>query len=130
MTLYFSGVDCDKSRSAEVDTLLSDARNWAANGYVEVRDMNGGTPLHVAAAKGYIDVSNLKEDILPQFSLLNHYVTMQHHKEPAIVNYFAMTRGLFNKDKVFHYLRVAWETVLMSSLSNVLSLGLPFFVMS
>ncbi|XP_022833069.1 protein phosphatase 1 regulatory subunit 12B isoform X7 [Spodoptera litura] len=51
------GVDCDKSRSAEVDTLLSDARNWAANGYVEVRDMNGGTPLHVAAAKGYIDVA-------------------------------------------------------------------------
>ncbi|XP_047040313.1 protein phosphatase 1 regulatory subunit 12B isoform X7 [Helicoverpa zea] len=51
------GVDCEKSRNAEVDTLLSDARNWAANGYVEVRDMNGGTPLHVAAAKGYIDVA-------------------------------------------------------------------------
>ncbi|CAB3226252.1 unnamed protein product [Arctia plantaginis] len=51
------GVDCEKSRNAEVDTLLTDARNWAANGYVEVRDMNGGTPLHVAAAKGYIDVA-------------------------------------------------------------------------
>lgn len=53
-----SGVDCEKSRNAEVDTLMSDARNWAANGYVEVRDpKTGGTPLHVAAAKGYIDVS-------------------------------------------------------------------------
>ncbi|XP_026747571.1 protein phosphatase 1 regulatory subunit 12B isoform X3 [Trichoplusia ni] len=53
------GVDCEKSRNAEVDTLLSDARNWAANGYVEVRDLNGGTPLHVAAAKGYIDVAKI-----------------------------------------------------------------------
>ncbi|XP_075991347.1 myosin binding subunit isoform X10 [Anticarsia gemmatalis] len=53
------GVDCEKSRNAEVDTLLGDARNWAANGYVEVRDMNGGTPLHVAAAKGYIDVAKM-----------------------------------------------------------------------
>ncbi|XP_050361094.1 protein phosphatase 1 regulatory subunit 12A isoform X7 [Nymphalis io] len=52
------GIDCEKSRTAEVDTLLSDARNWAANGYVEVRDpKTGGTPLHVAAAKGYIDVA-------------------------------------------------------------------------
>ncbi|XP_028156965.1 protein phosphatase 1 regulatory subunit 12A isoform X2 [Ostrinia furnacalis] len=52
------GVDCEKSRNAEVDTLMSDAKNWAANGYVEVRDpKTGGTPLHVAAAKGYIDVA-------------------------------------------------------------------------
>lgn len=53
-----AGVDCEKSRNAEVNTLLNDAKNWAANGYVEVRDpKTGGTPLHVAAAKGYIDVS-------------------------------------------------------------------------
>ncbi|KAM3968669.1 myosin binding subunit isoform 2-T2 [Aphomia sociella] len=52
------GVDCEKSRNAEVDTLLNDAKNWAANGYVELRDpKTGGTPLHVAAAKGYIDVA-------------------------------------------------------------------------
>ncbi|XP_037299703.1 protein phosphatase 1 regulatory subunit 12B isoform X2 [Manduca sexta] len=52
------GVDCEKSRNAEVDTLMSDAREWAMNGYVEVRDLKtGGTPLHVAAAKGYIDVA-------------------------------------------------------------------------
>ncbi|CAH2103622.1 unnamed protein product [Euphydryas editha] len=52
------GIDCEKSRTAEVDTLLNDAKNWAANGYVEVRDpKTGGTPLHVAAAKGYIDVA-------------------------------------------------------------------------
>ncbi|XP_073956331.1 myosin binding subunit isoform X8 [Choristoneura fumiferana] len=54
------GIDCEKSRNAEVDTLLSDAKNWAANGYVEVRDpKTGGTPLHVAAAKGYIDVAKM-----------------------------------------------------------------------
>ncbi|XP_041986646.1 protein phosphatase 1 regulatory subunit 12B isoform X5 [Aricia agestis] len=58
------GVDCEKSRNAEVDALMSDAKNWAANGYVEVRDpKTGGTPLHVAAAKGYIDVATtLLED--------------------------------------------------------------------
>lgn len=51
-------MDYERSRNAEVDNLLSDARNWAANGYTEVRDpKTGGTPLHVAAAKGYIDVS-------------------------------------------------------------------------
>ncbi|XP_072930823.1 protein phosphatase 1 regulatory subunit 12C isoform X2 [Epargyreus clarus] len=54
------GIDCEKSRNAEVDTLMSDARAWAANGYVEVRDpKTGGTPLHVAAAKGYIDVAKM-----------------------------------------------------------------------
>ncbi|XP_062524096.1 protein phosphatase 1 regulatory subunit 12B isoform X24 [Bombyx mori] len=58
------GVDCEKSRNAEVDTLMSDAREWALHGYVEVRDLKtGGTPLHVAAAKGYIDVAKtLLED--------------------------------------------------------------------
>lgn len=51
-------MDCEKSRNAELILLLNDAKNWAANGYVEVRDpKTGGTPLHVAAAKGYIDVS-------------------------------------------------------------------------
>ncbi|CAG5039475.1 unnamed protein product [Parnassius apollo] len=58
------GVDCDKRRNAEVDTLMADAKNWAVNGYVEVRDpKTGGTPLHVAAAKGYVDVAKtLLED--------------------------------------------------------------------
>lgn len=50
-------MDCDKHRNAEMNSLMKDARNWAANGYVDVRDMNGGTPLHVAAAKGYTEVS-------------------------------------------------------------------------
>ncbi|XP_026315813.1 protein phosphatase 1 regulatory subunit 12B isoform X7 [Hyposmocoma kahamanoa] len=54
------GVDYERSRNAEVDNLLTDARNWAANGYTEVRDpKTGGTPLHVAAAKGYIDVAKI-----------------------------------------------------------------------
>lgn len=54
------GIDCANARKAEVDTLLKDARNWAVNGYVEVRDLKtGGTPLHVAAAKGYIEVAKI-----------------------------------------------------------------------
>ncbi|VVC99778.1 unnamed protein product [Leptidea sinapis] len=56
--------DCERSRNAEVTTLRNDALNWATNGYVEVRDpKTGGTPLHVAAAKGYVDVAKtLLED--------------------------------------------------------------------
>lgn len=51
------GIDCDKSRNAELNNLLADAKNWAVNGYVEIRDpKTGGTPLHFAAAKGYTDV--------------------------------------------------------------------------
>ncbi|XP_050683162.1 protein phosphatase 1 regulatory subunit 12B isoform X7 [Leptidea sinapis] len=59
-----TGIDCERSRNAEVTTLRNDALNWATNGYVEVRDpKTGGTPLHVAAAKGYVDVAKtLLED--------------------------------------------------------------------
>ncbi|XP_013179328.1 PREDICTED: protein phosphatase 1 regulatory subunit 12C isoform X9 [Papilio xuthus] len=58
------GIDCDKCRKAESTALLTDARQWAKNGYVEVRDpKTGGTPLHVAAAKGYLEVAKtLLED--------------------------------------------------------------------
>ncbi|XP_052746421.1 protein phosphatase 1 regulatory subunit 12A isoform X2 [Bicyclus anynana] len=55
-----NGINCHKSRHAEVDALTRDAENWAKNGYVEVRDpKTGGTPLHVAAAKGYYDVAKI-----------------------------------------------------------------------
>nr|XP_034839494.1 protein phosphatase 1 regulatory subunit 12A [Maniola hyperantus] len=58
--IHEKGIDCEKSRCAEVNVLLRDARNWAANGYSEVRDpKTGGTPLHVAAAKGYLDVAQI-----------------------------------------------------------------------
>ncbi|GBP93154.1 Protein phosphatase 1 regulatory subunit 12A [Eumeta japonica] len=51
------GIDCNAARKAEVNSLLADAKHWASNGYVEVRDLKtGGTPLHVAAAKGYNQV--------------------------------------------------------------------------
>ncbi|XP_045784316.1 protein phosphatase 1 regulatory subunit 12B isoform X7 [Maniola jurtina] len=54
------GIDCEKSRCAELNNLLRDARYWAANGYFEVRDpKTGATPLHVAAAKGYLDVAQI-----------------------------------------------------------------------
>lgn len=58
LLLLLAGIDCTMSRNAEVDALMKDAKNWSMNGYVEVQDLKtGGTPLHVAAAKGYIDVS-------------------------------------------------------------------------
>ncbi|XP_014366510.2 protein phosphatase 1 regulatory subunit 12C isoform X9 [Papilio machaon] len=54
------GIDCEKCRKAESTALLMDARQWAKNGYVEVRDpKTGGTPLHVAAAKGYLEVAKI-----------------------------------------------------------------------
>ncbi|XP_048488936.1 protein phosphatase 1 regulatory subunit 12B isoform X3 [Plutella xylostella] len=76
--IHDNGVDCEKSRNAELILLLNDAKNWAANGYVEVRDpKTGGTPLHVAAAKGYIDVAK---------TLLE-----ECHLEPDIVDYEGWT---------------------------------------
>lgn len=83
-------MDYERSRNAEVDNLLSDARNWAANGYAEVRDpKTGGTPLHVAAAKGYVDVSpdnillsigfsSLKVVITKNTFFLNYLFTKNH----------------------------------------------------
>lgn len=69
-------MDYERSRNAEVDNLLSDARNWAANGYAEVRDpKTGGTPLHVAAAKGYIDVSPDNIFLSFSFSSLKAVIT-------------------------------------------------------
>lgn len=56
--------------------LMRDAREWAINGYVDVRDMKtGGTPLHVAAAKGYIDVSNVNKlfNSLYDYRLFNKF---------------------------------------------------------
>lgn len=55
---------------------MRDAREWAINGYVDVRDMKtGGTPLHVAAAKGYIDVSNVNKlfNSLYDYRLFNKF---------------------------------------------------------
>ncbi|XP_013133171.1 PREDICTED: protein phosphatase 1 regulatory subunit 12A isoform X2 [Papilio polytes] len=63
------GIDCEKCRKAESAAMLTDAKHWAENGYVEVRDpKTGGTPLHVAAAKGYLEVAktlieNCKVDV-------------------------------------------------------------------
>lgn len=56
--LYVTGIDCEQSRNAEVNKLIDDAKSWVSNGYIdEVRDpKTGGTPLHVAAAKGYTEV--------------------------------------------------------------------------
>lgn len=56
-----AGVDVKKARSAEVIALRQDVLYWAEHGYdPAVKDLKtGGTPLHVAAAKGYMDVSVL-----------------------------------------------------------------------
>ncbi|XP_068628838.1 protein phosphatase 1 regulatory subunit 12A-like isoform X2 [Battus philenor] len=72
------GVDCNKCRNAEVYALMNDAQHWAVNGYVEVRDLKtGATPLHVAAAKGYVEVA---ETLLEEC-----------HVEPDCVDYEGWT---------------------------------------
>ncbi|KAJ0184044.1 hypothetical protein K1T71_000467 [Dendrolimus kikuchii] len=55
------GIDVETARNAEVNALRQDARYWADHGYdEEVKDLNtGGTPLHVSAAKGYVDVMHI-----------------------------------------------------------------------
>ncbi|XP_061415810.1 protein phosphatase 1 regulatory subunit 12A-like isoform X9 [Lethenteron reissneri] len=55
------GVDQDAARKEEEQVMMRDARQWLNSGRIdEVRHpKSGGTALHVAAAKGYIDVIKL-----------------------------------------------------------------------
>lgn len=65
MKLYFHilivGIDCDQARSEEERSMLNDARAWrsGAAGKDTVHPRTGATALHVAAAKGYINVMKL-----------------------------------------------------------------------
>lgn len=54
-----AGIDCDAARNDEENLMLRDAKEWLATKSSLVNEShskNGATPLHVAAAKGYIDV--------------------------------------------------------------------------
>lgn len=52
------GIDCDEARNEEERMMLKDARDWLASGEIreEPHSKTGATALHVAAAKGYINV--------------------------------------------------------------------------
>lgn len=53
------GIDCDAARSEEERIMLKDAKEWlqTKSSLVNVtHPKNGATPLHVASAKGYIEV--------------------------------------------------------------------------
>lgn len=59
--LYFLsqlGVDIEAARKEEERVMLRDARQWLNSGQIQdVRHAkSGGTALHVAAAKGYVEV--------------------------------------------------------------------------
>ncbi|XP_043512506.1 protein phosphatase 1 regulatory subunit 12A isoform X3 [Frieseomelitta varia] len=56
-----AGIDCDQARSEEERSMLNDARAWqsGATGKDSIHPKSGATALHVAAAKGYIDVMEI-----------------------------------------------------------------------
>uniref|UniRef100_A0A4W3GCA8 Protein phosphatase 1 regulatory subunit n=1 Tax=Callorhinchus milii TaxID=7868 RepID=A0A4W3GCA8_CALMI len=55
------GIDVEASRKEEEHRMLQDARQWLNSGKIEdlKNSKSGGTALHVAAAKGYLEVLKL-----------------------------------------------------------------------
>ncbi|XP_054289488.1 protein phosphatase 1 regulatory subunit 12B-like isoform X5 [Macrosteles quadrilineatus] len=55
------GIDCDEARNEEERMMLKDAREWLAMGEIreELHSKTRASALHVAAAKGYINVIEL-----------------------------------------------------------------------
>lgn len=55
------GIDLDKARGVEEQRMRKDAQRWSKSSrYVEVLDpKSGASPMHVAAAKGYMEVLQL-----------------------------------------------------------------------
>ncbi|XP_050300626.1 protein phosphatase 1 regulatory subunit 12A isoform X8 [Anthonomus grandis grandis] len=56
------GINCDAARSDEEKAMLKDAKEWLATKSSSVNEAHpktGATALHVAAAKGYIDVMKI-----------------------------------------------------------------------
>lgn len=54
----FSGLDIEAARKEEERIMLRDARQWLNSGQIQDtrHAKSGGTALHVAAAKGYVEV--------------------------------------------------------------------------
>lgn len=52
------GVDAEAARREEEDCMMADANRWLQNNNIEdnVHPKTGATALHVAAAKGYVNV--------------------------------------------------------------------------
>ncbi|XP_048467793.1 protein phosphatase 1 regulatory subunit 12B [Rhincodon typus] len=55
------GIDVEAARKEEEHRMLQDARQWLNSGRIEdvINTKSGGTALHVAAAKGYLEVLKL-----------------------------------------------------------------------
>ncbi|XP_073977234.1 protein phosphatase 1 regulatory subunit 12B-like isoform X7 [Rhodnius prolixus] len=55
------GIDAENARTEEERMMLSDAKNWLSNGYIQdkTHPKTGATSLHVAAAKGYLKVMDM-----------------------------------------------------------------------
>ncbi|XP_070190182.1 protein phosphatase 1 regulatory subunit 12A-like isoform X15 [Littorina saxatilis] len=55
------GVDADSARREEEDCMMADANRWLQDNNIEdnIHPKTGATALHVAAAKGYINVMNV-----------------------------------------------------------------------
>ncbi|CAM1331167.1 PPP1R12C (predicted), partial [Pycnogonum litorale] len=58
------GIDCDKARNEEELLMLEDASAWLKNKVIpgNIHDKTGASPLHVAAAKGYVKVMSMLID--------------------------------------------------------------------
>ena len=57
MLCLFQGVDLEAAKRLEEEQIMKDARTWLTEGPpADVRQLKtGATPLHVAAAKGYLE---------------------------------------------------------------------------
>lgn len=56
----FSGIDCEGARKEEENMMLRDAKDWLSAKSPNVNlahPKTGATPLHVASAKGYVEVA-------------------------------------------------------------------------
>lgn len=55
---FVTGIDRDDARAEERHLMLADAEKWLKSGKImdEPHPKTGATALHVAAAKGYLDV--------------------------------------------------------------------------
>lgn len=55
---FFVGVNAEAARREEENCMLADAQKWLGSNNIEdkIHPKTGATALHVAAAKGYINV--------------------------------------------------------------------------
>ena len=68
-TCFSLGIDCDAARNKEENVMLADAKEWLKSGEIcdKPHPKTGATAMHVAAAKGYIQVMKWAKEILYLF---------------------------------------------------------------